>query len=63
MRTALPAPALLRRARVLADCRRRNDLPPRAVGDLRFPGLNERVTIEQARSNPHDFIRYIEQNP
>jgi len=25
--------------------------------------LNERVTIEQARSNPHDFIRYIEQNP
>jgi hypothetical protein len=48
---------------VLADCRRRNDLPPRAVGDLRFPGLNERVTIEQARSNPHDFIRYIEQNP
>lgn len=65
-RTALPAPTFVRDARQKARdvepenchlCSRRYDWPALPCP---HPG---RVTVEQARSNPDDFIRYIEQNP
>lgn len=65
MRTALPAPAFLREAREKArhvgpeDCRL---CTPRVLYHA-TADRHGRVTVEQARSNPDDFIRYIEENP
>ena len=61
MRTALPAPDLLRTARALASCRRRNDLPPRGFACTPHSRIDHFAapTILEARTDPNAFAEYI----